>query len=354
MRVCLIASSRFPIREPLAGGLEAHTFALARALLQRGHQVSLFAAEGSCHGLDVEDLPASLFRASTAARADVGARPEDWMREHHAYLDLMLMLARDTGRFDVVHNNSLHHLPLAMASMLDVPVVTTLHTPPLDWLESAIAFAPPSCRFVAVSEAMARAWSHVVTPTVVLNGVDTDQWAYGDGGGPAVWSGRLVPEKAPHLAALACRLLDRELVLAGPVMDRAYFEREVRPLLGDRIRYAGHLTHAELVRLLQAASVALVTPVWDEPYGLVAAEAMSCGTPVAAFARGGIPEIVDDTSGRLAHGHDALALAAAVGEASALDRRAVRGRAVSSFSLERMVDGYEQVYAGATRPALAS
>lgn len=355
LRICIIASSRFPIREPLAGGLEAHTLTLARNLRERGHQVALFAAPGSEHHLDVEDLPAAQFHPSDAARADVGAMPDQWMREHHAYLDLMLTLAR-TGwsRFDVIHNNSLHHLPLAMAATVDVPMVTTLHTPPVAWLESAMSYVPATARFASVSRAMARAWSHKVDSAVVLNGVDTRRWALGAGGGPDLWSGRLVPEKGAHLAVRTALQAGRRLDLAGPVVDKTYFEREVAPFLSERVRYLGHLTQHELVGRVRSASVALVTPCWEEPYGLVAAEAMSTGTPVAAFARGALPELVDRTSGALAAPDDVDDLVRAIQRASVLDRRMVRHRATTAFSLDRMVDEYERLYRSPTLGALAS
>lgn len=345
LRICLIASSRFPIREPLAGGLEAHTLLLARELRSRGHSISLFAAPGSDHGLDVENLPAASFRASRAARADIAAPPESWMREHHAYLGLMLDLSRQgRERFDIIHNNCLHHLPLAMAAMVDVPMVTTLHTPPLAWMESALAYVPSSSVFVSVSVTMAAAWAHAVDSTVVLNGVDTSTWAEGPGGGPDVWSGRIVPEKGTHLAVAAALRSGRRLDLAGPIMDADYFHRCVRPQLGDRIRYLGHLRHRDLVTVVRHASVAVVTPCWEEPYGLVAAEAMSTGTPIAAFARGALPELVAADAGRLATPDDVDALVRATHLASSLPRDAVRRYAVQALSVERMIDEYEALY----------
>ncbi len=345
LRVCLVASTRFPVREPFAGGLEALTHALARGLVARGHSVSLFAARGSDPSLPVEHLAASELSVSAAARADVSAAPERWMADHHAYLGLMLDLARcGAQRFDIVHNNSLHHLPVAMADALSVPVVTTLHTPPTPWLESAVALAVSRPVFTAVSHFTAQSWRHIVPSTPILNGVDTEMWPFGPGGGPAVWSGRLVPEKAPHEAIDAARAAGVPLVLAGPILDSRYFEEYVAPRLGSEVNYVGHLDHARLAKLLRMASVALVTPAWDEPYGLVAAEAMACGTPVAAYARGAMPEIVSSEAGVLAIPHDIPDLARAVIEARECDRAAVRAHAVEHCSQQRMVDEYLRFY----------
>jgi glycosyltransferase involved in cell wall biosynthesis len=351
MRVCLIASSRFPVAQPFHGGLEAHTAALAGGLIARGHEVSVFAAPGSDPRLNVAELEVRRFTSSATARADVGATPDEWIQEHHAYLGLMLDLVRDgRERFDVIHNNSLHHLPIAMAEATGLPLVTTLHTPPVPWLESAIRFAPADATFVAVSRHTARVWRHVVESCVVLNGVDTDMWRTGSGGSRAVWMGRIVPEKAPHLAIVAARAAGIRIDLAGPIMDPTYFRTHVGPLLGGAARYLGHLDTFELVELVGRAAVCVVSPVWDEPYGLVAAEAMSCGTPVAAFACGGLPELVRDGVGVLAAPSDVGELAAAIRDATSLDRSGIRAHAVAEFSLERMVASYEHLYEG-VRPS---
>lgn len=350
MRVCIVASTRFPIREPFAGGLEAMTHSLSRHLLDRGHEVTVFAAPGSDPDLPLAVLPVDAFEASEQAARDPHAPSAAWMAEHHAYLGLMLALGRSgRDRFDVVHNNSLHHLPVAMADVLSIPLVTTLHTPPLPWLESAITLARGSGRFAAVSEHTAAAWAHAVDSTTVLNGVDTALFTPGPGGGPPIWSGRLVAEKAPHEAIDACRLAGLPLDLVGPISDPAYFEREVRPRLGDGVDYRGHLTHHDLRTALGAASVAISTPAWDEPFGLAAAEAMACGTPVAGYARGALPEFVGPDAGVLVGPGDLAALAGAIGRAATLERRQVRRHAVFRCSTRRMVDGYEELYRALVR-----
>ena len=178
----------------------------------------------------------------------------------------------------------------------------------------------------------------------ILNGVDTAKWRPGPGGTNAVWVGRLVPEKAPHTAIDAARAAGLELLICGPVFDPDYYRAEVAPRLGPDVRHVGHLAHPRLVELVGQAAVAIVSPDWDEPYGLVAAEAMSCGTPVVATARGALPEVVTRLSGRLSASHRTSDLAEAMLEAMTLDRAVVRRDAVNRLSLSRMIDEYEAEY----------
>ncbi|MFD8615607.1 glycosyltransferase, partial [Streptomyces sp. NPDC059631] len=207
--------------------------------------------------------------------------------------------------------NSLHYLPVAMAAAVPIPVVTTLHTPPTPWLESAVQ-AQDHCpvAFTAVSAHTARAWRATVPAArVVRNGVDTRLWSQGPGGRHLVWSGRLVPEKGPHLAAQAARKANFPLLLAGPIGDARYFSQYVEPLLDGEVEYVGHLNQSHLAQLVGEAAAVLVTPCWDEPYGLVVAEALACGTPVCGYDRGALGEIVTPSCGRLAPADDAAALA---------------------------------------------
>jgi glycosyltransferase involved in cell wall biosynthesis len=286
---------------------------------------------------------AALPEISADARRDVGMPPDWFLAEHHAYLTLMLALGG--GGHTVVHNNSLHYLPVAMAPSLPAPVLTTLHTPPTPWLESAVRTGPGSGVFAAVSGHTAERWRPLGTePRVIPNGVDTARWRTGPGGGSPVWSGRLVPEKGVVEAIRAADRAGTGLRIAGPTPDPAYFRDRVAPLLTDRIRYVGHLDHRTLARLIGSAAVAVVSPCWDEPYGLVVAEALACGTPVAGFARGALPEILDETCGVLAPPDDVDALAEAIHAAALLDRHAARRRAERTCSIETMITGYERFY----------
>ncbi|MFD4219721.1 glycosyltransferase family 4 protein [Streptomyces griseus] len=346
LHIALIASARHPITEPFAGGLEAHTWTLSTALRARGHEVTVFAGPGSDPGLGVVELPLRPARISESACRDTSMVAAPWLEEHHAYLQLMLELARGPSRYDLVHNNSLNYLPVAMAPGLPVPVVTTLHTPPTPWIESAIQIAPQCpVRFSAVSAHTAAAWRHVVpAATVVHNGIDTRRWKPGPGGDDLVWSGRIVPEKGTHLAIEAAELSGRRLRIAGPVGDADYFAAYVQPRLGRTITYEGHLHQPDLCALVGSSAAAVVTPCWDEPYGLVVAEALACGTPVCGFARGALPEIVTPACGRLVEPGDSTALAKAVEPTIGLSRHDARRHAEASCSMDVMTARYERFY----------
>ncbi|MFC9437377.1 glycosyltransferase [Nocardia sp. NPDC057030] len=347
LSIALLASNRHPIRQPFAGGLEAHVWHLARALQSRGHRVTLFAADGSDAQAAQSALRVRAFSPSAAAAADSSMQPRQFLADHHAYLTVMTDLsAIGPGTFDVIHNHSLHYLPVAMAPAVGVPMLTTLHTPPTPWLESALDVSKGlGSAFVAVSRHTAHAWRHVVRPVgVVPNGIDLRAWPSGAGGTDLVWFGRLTPEKGAHVAVAAARRAERRLHLAGPISDAGYFRDVIEPDLDDNTRYHGHLDQAALADLVGSCAAALVTPLWDEPYGLVVAEALACGTPVVAFERGGIPEIMDPACGRLVTPGDVDAMAAAAAEAATLSRADARERAVASCGITAMVDAYLRHY----------
>jgi glycosyltransferase involved in cell wall biosynthesis len=344
MRIGIVAHLKHPILEPFAGGLEMHTHLLARSLRKRGHSVTVFASSRSDPAIGVEAIcgETAMMAVGTKEATDVA-----FFREHHAYLSLMTNL-RHRG-FDIIHNNSLHYLPVAMADSLPMPMVTTLHTPPFCWLESGLRLcAARNNAVVAVSQSVAALWNHV-TPTdaVILNGIDLGKFAFRDrADAPSylVWYGRIVPEKGLHIAIQAARRIGLPLRIAGPILDEDYYKTSIAPALGTDAVHVGHLAHDTLAKLVGGARGFLCTPMWDEPYGLVVAEALACGVPVAAFARGAIPEILDARCGVLAVPDDVASLAEAGLAALALDRRDCRKRAETLCDAERMVDNYEALY----------
>ncbi len=343
LRIGVIAHLKHPIGEPFAGGLEMHTHLLCRLLRAGGHDVTLFASTRSDPALGVEAIceETAVLEVGTAEATDVA-----FFREHHAYLSLMTRLRRSD--FDIIHNNSLHYLPVSMADTLPMPMVTTLHTPPFCWLESGVRECGAGARFVGVSQSIRAGWTRVrEIDAVIPNGIDLQRFQYRPVAATAphlIWYGRIVPEKGLHHAIDAARVAGMPLRIAGPISDQAYFAERIAPRLGEETRYLGHLDHEHLAIEIGAASAFLCTPCWDEPYGLVVAEALACGTPVAAFARGAIPEILTPDCGVLAAPDDVADLARAVQAASGLSRKACRQRAETACDAQVMADAYARLY----------
>ena len=356
LRIAVLGHIRHPVARPFMGGMEAHCFHLVHGLQARGHDVTLFAAGDST--VDVPLIPVI---------PEHYDRTMPWADHHgtdrfNAFNDRawegVLPGLRD---FDVIHNNSLHRFPPRFARAHRRPMVTSFHVPPFDPLgRVANDAAAPWSRFTVCSAAQARAWWPDGPPPeaqVVPNGIDLADWPFrAVPDGSAVWAGRITPNKGTHLAVQAARIAGLPLTIHGHIEDRAYFDRQVAPLLSDSIRYGGHLSGPALAEALGRASVALFTPLWDEPFGLAAIEAMACGTPVAATDMGATAEVIGP-AGALAPPDDPAALADAMHRAATLPRTTARARAEQLYTLSAMLDGYEGAYAraiaglGETRPA---
>ena len=288
------------------------------------------------------------------ARPTDDTYPPDYERVSVPALDQALDLIKaQPGRFDIISNHCLHSLPLLRAGELGVPMVSTLHTPvDQSMVDAHLAAIGQRSHFLSVSEHTRSEWAAAGIESFVLgNAVEPSAWPLGPGGSALVWFGRLVPEKAPHLAIDVAERLGRALVIAGRVGDEEYAGQFVFPRLSDSIRYVGHLAPEELAELVGRSACSIGTPAWEEPFGLVAPEALMCGTPVASFAVGGVSEIADGSRGMVtAERGDVAGLAEAANvliERSQHDpgfRAATRAGAVARFSLEARTRDLEEIF----------
>lgn len=354
LKIAIISHIRYPIKEPFVGGLECFTHMLAAGLTRRGHDVTLCAAKYSSTSAKLKaiaDPTDNSFKQPSVPTYEIAPPELTMFREYCAYNQLLAELAQSD--FQIIHNNSLHHLVLDFCQTLPMPMVTTLHTPPLAWLAAAFACRKAKNNFiVSISKYMQRLWSPIIaSDAIILNGIDLKRFSYNAARKAepkkenySIWFGRITPEKGTHLAIQAAQQANIPIRIAGAIYDSQYFDEAIRPLLNEQSIYIGHLNHQELSTAIKRARLSLCTPCWDEPYGLVAAESLACGTPVAAFNRGAISEILDKKSGTLAQENTAPALAIAIKSALSLEPRNARARAQEVASLEDMLDKYEQLY----------
>lgn len=352
MRIALLAHARQPVAQPFMGGMEAYTWHLAKGLTGRGHEVVLFASGDSDPRFAIDPVlpehhehthPGREHRgdADLIARVDAG---------YAAALDRIA-----AGGFDVLHNNSLSRLALERRRTSVVPTVTSLHVPPYDALRWFVHESlAPQHRITVTSRTQLEAWWPADPPpeaSVLHNGIDPDAWPYREGGdGSAAWCGRIAAIKGPHHAIAAARRAGLPLTVFGPIEEPDYWRDRIAPALGGPIRYGGHIGSDALAEAVGRASVFLFTPCWDEPFGLVAIEAMACGLPVAGFARGAAREVVGE-AGVLVPSEDPQALADAIGAALAIPRSIPRARVLRLFTRERWLDRCEALYAEAQADA---
>lgn len=344
MKIALLSHMHHPIAEPFEGGTEAHTAMLADALVARGHDVTLFAKEGSHTTATVYPLVPKDFEFVRAATPLVRIQQAGFLAEAVNHSIGII----HASNFDVVINNSLSSLPYLL--LRSFPMLTILHTPPTLSDVNAILLQPhwkpsPLHAYVTVSESNAAAWRAMLPSVqVVANGIELETWGADVEpiAGLAVWAARITPEKGLHLAIDAARRVSMRFEFAGPISNTDYFHNEIEPRLGPDVVYRGHLAHEQLRPFLASGSIFVASPVWAEPFGLSVVEALASGTPVAAFPSGALPEIVTRDAGAVSRDTTVDGLAAAMLIAATTPRSGAL-RASQRFAFATMIDGYERV-----------
>lgn len=245
--------------------------------------------------------------------------------------------------FDLIHNH-FDFLPLAFSRLVETPMLTTIHGFSSPGILPVYRAYNPRSAYVSISDAdRSPDLDYLAT---VHHGIDTAQFTLRtDPEDVLVFLGRIHPDKGPHAAIEIARRSRMRLHIAGIVQDQGYWERCVAPHVdGDRVIYHGSVGPQERDRLLGMARALLHPIAFDEPFGLSVVEAMACGTPVIAYARGAMPEIIEN-------GHNGWLVdtpreaVEAVRRVADIDRAACRAVVERRFSVRRMVDAYIELYA---------
>lgn len=244
--------------------------------------------------------------------------------------------------FDLIHNH-FDFLPLTYSGLIDTPVVTTIHGFSSQSIIPVYKKYNARGHYVAISEAdKSPALDYIAT---VHHGIDVAQFPFSETEGAyLLFFGRIHPHKGVYEAIQVAQRVGIKLVIAGIVQDREYFETRVEPHLdGDHVEYLGAVGPAQRPDVLGKALALLHLISFDEPFGLSLVEAMACGTPVIAFGRGSMPEIIiDGKTGYIVA--DIAQAVDAVAAVRSLDRVACRKDVERRFSQTRMVDDYVRVY----------
>jgi glycosyltransferase involved in cell wall biosynthesis len=330
LRVAMLSSISWRTPPRAYGPWELVTSLLTEALVERGVDVTLFATLDSVTKAQLDGI------APRAYSEDESLNPKVWEALHIAHL------FERAGDFDLIHNQA-DFMPLIFADMVETPIVTTIH-----------GFSSPSIlpifqryndrsAYVAISEADRD--PSLRYAATIHHGIPIDEFPFdAEGSDDLLFFGRFHTDKGAGDAIRAARAVGRRLVMAGIVQDADYFAREVAPFIDERnVEYRGVLGGVDRTRALGSAYAMLHLIGFDEPFGLSVVEAMACGTPVIAYNRGSMPELIDDgVTGFLVDDFDQAV--AAIDRIEEIDRAACRRHVADQFTVDRMADRYLELY----------
>jgi glycosyltransferase involved in cell wall biosynthesis len=330
MRVAMLSSISWRTPPRAYGPWELVTSLLTEALVARGVDVTLFATLDSLTKGKLDGV------APTGYSEDPSLNAKVWEALHIAHL---FERAED---YDLIHNQA-DFMPLIFSDMVETPIVTTIH-----------GFSSPSilpvyqryndrCAYVAISDAdRDPSLDYAAT---IHHGIPIEDFPYdAEGSDDLLFFGRFHADKGAGEAIRAARASGRKLVMAGLVQDADYFAREAAPFIDERnVEYRGVLGGADRTKALGSAYAMLHLIGFEEPFGLSVVEAMACGTPVIAYRRGSMPELIDD--GKTGFLVDSFEEAVdAIGRIGEIDRTACRQSVAERFTVDRMADRYLELY----------
>ena len=340
--IATAGATQFPLRvavlAPIAwrtpprhyGPWEQFASLLTEGLTAAGHQVTLFATADSITAATLSATAASGWSEDTTIDAKVAE-----------CLHIASVFER-AAEFDIIHNG-FDFLPLTYSGLVDTPVVTTIHGFSSEKIVPVYARYDSTTAYVSISDADRH--PDLNYSATVHHGIDVDGFAlHPDPGGHLLFFGRIHPDKGTAHAIEVARRCGRRLDIAGIIQDEAYFRHEVAPHIdGTRVRYLGPVGADARSEVLGGAHALLHLIDFDEPFGYSVVEAMACGTPVIANARGSMAELITHgENGFLVDDIDSAV--AAVAAADQLDRAGIADAAGGRFSVAAMVDGYVAVY----------
>ncbi|WP_424952942.1 glycosyltransferase family 4 protein [Deinococcus sp.] len=333
LRVAMLAPIAWRVPPRHYGPWERVVGLLTEGLVRAGVEVTLFATADSLTSARLSAVVPSGYEETPGTDVKVSETLH------------LANLFEQADQFDVIHNHA-DFLPLSSAALVGTPTVTTIHGFSGPRILPVYRRYDGRTAYVSISDTDRHPALHYAA--TVHHGIDLEEFTFRpDPGGYLVFFGRMHPDKGAADAIRIARAAGLPLILAGIIQDQGYFDREVAPFLTPEAEYRGSVGAEERDRLLGGA-LALLHPIhFDEPFGLSMVEAMACGTPVIAYRRGSVPEVLGTDGGYQVQDEEGAVRAAL--QAPHFDRAAARARVERLFTVDRMVQDYVQVYTDVIR-----
>lgn len=330
MKVAILSSIAWRTPPRKYGPWEEVASNIAEGLIEKGIDVTLFATGDSITNGKLESI------CERPYAEDPELDPKVWECMHISHL------MERADQFDIVHNN-FDFLPLTYSRLIGVPMITTIHGFSSPRIMPVYKKYNGSVAFISISNANRHPELDYLR--TIYHGIDPKEFTFQDVKEDyLLYFGRIHPDKGAHAAIEIARQAGNPIKIAGLIQDKNYFNIQIKPHIdNDHVEYLGNVGPAIRNELLGSAKALLHPIYFEEPFGLSVVEAMMCGTPVIAFARGSMPELIaDGTTGYLVN--DIADAVSAVKKLKHTDHYACREHACRNFSLERMIDEYINSY----------
>jgi len=328
--------------------------AVAEGLTKKGHKVYFFAPKGSklkvtkvisgglkpLHGISGKRDLKILSDPQTG-----GAEKEKIFNLWDQYLISLIYQKAIEKKLDIIHIHPADRaLPFGLA-FKQIPVVYTLHDPVYPWRGDIFQmFQGRNQYYVSISNAQRKPAPDLNWIATIYNGLDLKLFPFSSAPkNQCLFLGRLLPTKGVAEAIIAAQKAKEKLIIAGTPNEGSYWEKKIKPFLGKNIKYVGNIPYEKTYKYYACAKALLCPIQWEEPFGLTFIEAMACGTPVIAFNRGSVPEVIKDgKTGFIVNSIEEMIVA--IKKINQISRKECRAWVEKKFNLKKMADDYEKVF----------
>jgi len=354
MRIALIGSVTTKIPPDGQAAIERLAYQQALGLANRGHSILLLALKGSRvdhPNVKIIEVGSGETRSGSGAEGNppAGGNEELYGIAYKFRLEVtnlaeaMMALRKYRDDYDIILNNLRLEAPVVpLVQQIGKPIYQVLHMPIFPTL--AAFFKNYNVRLISISNAQRADFPDLNYVGTVYNAVDTTEFGFcAHPQDYVLYLGSIGANKNPKDALLAAKEAGVQIKIGGRIKDQTYYDREIAPHIdGTQVQWVGEKHPKEVIALYQNACAFLFPTIWNEPFGLVAIEALSCGTPVIAYPHGALPEIIDDgVNGYLVNSVGQMATK--IKGVGAIKREMCRQTVEQKFTVAKMIAGYEKI-----------